>query len=52
MLLLMTRISMVTFHLELDTGASMSLISVGVWKEAFPESELVKYDNLLKTYTG
>ena len=41
----------VTLKMELDRGASVSLISELVWREAFSESELVKYDVLLKTYT-
>lgn len=42
----------VALQMELDTGASVSLISEKIWKETFPESELVKSDVLLKTYTG
>ena len=42
----------VTLRMELDTGASVSLISEKVWREAFPEVELAKCDMLLKTYTG
>ena len=42
----------VTLKMELDTGASVSLISGSVWRESFPESELVDSDVLLKTYTG
>lgn len=39
-------------HMELDTGASVSLISEEVWRESFPESEVVESDIFLKTYTG
>ena len=43
----------VTLEMELDTGASVSLIPEEVWKkESFPESELVESDIPLKTYTG
>ena len=42
----------VTLPMELDTGASVSLISQKVWKEYLPKAELQKSDTLLKTYTG
>ena len=42
----------VTLPVELDTGASVSLISQKVWKEYLPKAELQKSDILLKTYTG
>jgi hypothetical protein len=42
----------VTLQMELDTGASVSLISETAWRESFPESELVECDVFLKTYTG
>ena len=37
--------------MELDTGASVSLISEKVWRERLPKAELLKSDTLLKTYT-
>ena len=42
----------VTLAMELDTGASVALISERVWKEAFSEMKLEKCDTLLKTNTG
>ena len=38
--------------MELDTGASVSLISERVWKEMLSGSELVKYATLLKLKTN
>ena len=42
----------VILPMELDTGASVSLISERVWKEILPGSELIECATLLKTYTG
>ena len=36
--------------MELDTGASVSLISEKMWREAFSKVELAKCDMLQKTY--
>ena len=45
-------VSGVTLKMELDTGASVSLVSEKVWKETFLGQELSKSDVLLRTYTG
>ena len=46
------KVNGVTLPIQLDTGASVSLISERVWKEILPGSELVKCATLQKTYTG
>ena len=42
----------VTLPMELDTDASVSIISQKVWKETFDKPRLMKSDTLLKTYSG
>ena len=42
----------VKMTMELDTGASVSIISRRVYKENFSEISLQKTDTTLKTYTG
>ena len=42
----------VILPMELDTGASVSLISELVWKEMFPNVKPQSCDTLLNTYTG
>ena len=38
--------------MELDTGASVSIISNRVYSENFSDTSLQKSDTMLKTYTG
>jgi len=38
--------------MEIDTGASLSLLSYCTWQEFFPELMPRKTDVVLKTYTG
>ena len=42
----------VSVSMELDTGASLSILSKMLWKEKFPEAELLPSTVHLKTYTG
>ena len=42
----------VTLPMELDTGASVSIISQKVWEGILSKMQLEKSDTLLKTYTG
>ena len=42
----------VTLPMELDTGASVSIISQNVWEGILSKMQLEKSDTLLKTYTG
>ena len=38
--------------MELDTGASVSIISQQVWEETFGKPKLMKCSTLLRTYSG
>ena len=42
----------VILPMELDTGASVFLISEKVWRERLPKAELLKSDTLFDIYTG
>jgi len=42
----------VILPMELDTGASVSIISQQVWEETFGKPKLMKRSTLLRTYSG
>ena len=46
------KVNGVILPMELDTSASVSIISQKVWEGIFSKTQLQKSDTLLKTYTG
>ena len=51
-IILKPKVNGVELEMELDTGATVSLVSEKTWKEVFQECPLDKCSTLLKTYTG
>ena len=45
-------VNRVILPMELDTGASVSIISQEVWEETFGKPKLMKCSTLLRTYSG
>ena len=51
-IILPMKINGVSVPMELDIGASLTILSEDVWKEKFPDTELKPTTVKLKTYTG
>ena len=51
-IILPMEINRVSVPMELDTGASLTILSEDMWKEKFPDTELKPITVRLKTYTG